>query len=75
MDRGLHPTLDGYGKIADFGTTPCRYCVTKAPSAVDKDTLIDIENIVGTDLNDTLVGYGATSSKLVLAVIPSQGSW
>jgi len=22
MDRGLHPTLDGYGKIADFGTTP-----------------------------------------------------
>jgi len=22
-DNGLHPTVEGYSKIADFGTTPC----------------------------------------------------
>jgi len=62
MDRGLHPTLDGYGKIADFVfcLTPC-YGVDQGTFSMNKDTLIDIENIVGTDLNDTLVGYAGAN--------------
>ena len=56
-DTGLHPTLDGYSKIADFWYDALRDIgVNQGTFSVDKDTLTNIENIVGTDFNDRLVG-------------------
>ena len=56
-DNGLHPTIDGYEKIADFWYDALLDIgVSQGTFGVDKDTLINIENIVGTDFNDTLVG-------------------
>jgi len=57
-----------YDALLDIG-------VDQGTFSIDKDTLIDIENIVGTDLNDTLVALVPTSSKLVLAGYPHRGSW
>ncbi len=56
-DNGLHPTVDGYGKIADFWYDALLDIgVDQGTFSVDKDTLSNIENIVGTGFNDTLVG-------------------
>lgn len=56
-DNGLHPTVDGYSKIADFWyDTLLDIGVDQGTFSVDKDTLSNIENIVGTGFNDTLVG-------------------
>ena len=56
-DNGLHPTVDGYGKIADFWYDALLDIgVSQGTFGVDKDTLSNVENIVGTEFNDTLVG-------------------
>lgn len=56
-DSGLHPTINGYSKIADFWYKSLRDIgVSQGTFSVDKDTLSNIENIVGTDFNDTLIG-------------------
>lgn len=56
-DNGLHPTVNGYGKIADFWYDALLDIgVEQGTFSVDKDTLSNIENIVGTAFNDKLVG-------------------
>ncbi len=56
-DSGLHPTVEGYGLIADFWYDALLDIgVNQGTFSVDKDALTNIENIVGTDFNDTLVG-------------------
>ncbi len=56
-DNGLHPTVDGYGKVADFWYDALLGIgVDQGTFSVDKDTLISIENLLGSDFNDTLVG-------------------
>lgn len=61
-DNGLHPTVEGYSKIADFWYDALLDIgVNQGTFSVDKDTLSNIENIVGTDFNDTLVGYAGAN--------------
>lgn len=56
-DNGLHPTIDGYGKVTDLWYDALLGIgVDQGTFSVDKDTLISIENLVGSDFNDTLVG-------------------
>lgn len=56
-DSGLHPTKIGYGKIADsWYEALLDIGINQGTFSVDKDTLRNIENIVGTDFNDTLLG-------------------
>ncbi len=56
-DNGLHPTKNGYAKIADFWYDALLDIgVDQGTFNVDKDTLSNIENIVGTAFNDKLIG-------------------
>lgn len=48
-DQGLHPTVAGYSKIANFWYDAVQ-------DIVEKDTLKNVENIVGTAYKDTLIG-------------------
>lgn len=61
-DTGVHPTVEGYSKIADFWYDALLDIgVDQGTFSVDKDTLNNVENIVGTDFNDTLVGYAGAN--------------
>jgi len=56
-DNGLHPTIDGYGKVGGLWYDALLGIgVDQGTFSVDKDTLIRIENLVGSDFNDKLVG-------------------
>ncbi|NJK27973.1 MAG: hypothetical protein HC925_04850, partial [Coleofasciculaceae cyanobacterium SM2_3_26] len=56
-DNGLHPTLEGYEKIASFWYEALNTLGTdQGTFSVDRDILVEIENLVGSAFNDTLVG-------------------
>ncbi len=62
QDNGLHPTVAGYNKIADFWYDALlEIGVDQGTFSTDKDTLSSIENIVGTKFKDTLIGNAGTN--------------
>jgi hypothetical protein len=57
VDPGVHPTYDGYRKIANLWYNALSTIGTaQGTYAVDQDTLVEIENLVGSDFNDVLSG-------------------
>lgn len=61
-DNGLHPTAAGYQKIANFWFDALASLgVDQGTYSVDKDTLISIENLIGSNYNDVLIGNGGAN--------------
>jgi Ca2+-binding RTX toxin-like protein len=50
LDNGLHPNVQGYGKIANF------WHDAVLNTAGDKDTLLGIESVIGSNFDDKLTG-------------------
>ncbi len=57
VDNGLHPTAQGYQKIGGYWHDALLGLGTSQGTlAVDRDTLISIENLVGSAFDDILIG-------------------
>lgn len=58
-DNGLHPTNAGYNKLANIWLNALSNLgVDQGTFSVDKDVLIDFENLTGSAFNDVLFGDG-----------------
>jgi len=56
-DNGLHPTTQGYSKIADLWYKALQDLgISQGTFAVDRDTLVNIEQIDGSQYKDHLIG-------------------
>lgn len=61
-DSGIHPNSAGYSKIGDLWYKALSEIgISQGTFSTDKDTLSNIENIVGTTHNDTLIGNGGAN--------------
>ncbi|KAM3116138.1 PA14 domain-containing protein [Phormidesmis sp. 146-33] len=58
LDVGLHPNVNGYSKIGNawYSKLLSEVGTSQGTFSVDQDSLISIENVVGSALNDTLIG-------------------
>ena len=61
-DSGIDPNSEGYSKIGDLWYKALSEIgISQGTFGTDKDTLSNIENIVGTTHNDTLIGNGGAN--------------
>jgi hypothetical protein len=58
-DNGLHPTDAGYSKIADFWFD--ELLAEPMIFSLDQDSLVNIENVVGSEFQDRLVGNASSN--------------
>lgn len=63
VDSGLHPNAGGYAKIADYwvGALQDRLALSATGIGFDRDHFTSIENLVGSNLNDRLIGNGSAN--------------
>ena len=57
LDTGVHPTAQGYDKIGNFWFNALSSDIgtVQGTYKVDQDTLVSIENLIGSGFNDTII--------------------